>query len=61
VSLQEASASYTPLSRAGYREHWDVVKILMENEAVCQPVEIVGDWLFKECTQRARALKGTSN
>jgi hypothetical protein len=37
------------------------VKTLMEHGAVCQPVEIVGDWLFKECTKLERALKGTAN
>jgi hypothetical protein len=57
VSLQEAGGGYTPLSRAGYREYWDVVKTLLEHGAVCQPVDIVGEWLFNECTNRERALK----
>ena len=61
VNLREASGGYTPLSRAGYREHWDIVIILMQHGAGCQPVELVGDWLFKECAQRERGLKGTTN
>ena len=61
LGLQEASGSYTSLSRAGYRKHWDVVKILMEHGAVCQPVELVGEWMFQECTKRERALKGKTN
>ena len=61
VNLREASGGYTPLTRAGYREHWVVVKILMEHGAGCQPVELVGDWLFKECTKREPAFKGTTN
>ncbi len=52
LSLQEANGPYTPLSRAGYREHWDIVKLLIKHGAGCPPVEIVGEWLFKECTKR---------
>jgi uncharacterized protein len=43
---------YTPLSRAGFREHWEVVSLLMQHGAVCQPADKVGDWLYQECTKR---------
>lgn len=46
---------YSPMSRAGWREHWAVVETLLASGAACQPVEIVGDWLYKECTTRANA------
>lgn len=46
---------YSPMSRAGWREHWAVVETLMANGAACQPVEVVGDWLYQECTNRANA------
>ena len=42
-------------SKAGWREHWDVMKLLLANGATCQPVEIAGDWLYDECTSRASA------
>lgn len=44
---------YTPLSRAGFREHWDVVTVLLKAGASCQPADKVGDWLFGECTKRS--------
>ena len=40
-------------SKAGWREQWDVLKLLLANGATCQPVEIAGDWLYDECTSRA--------
>ena len=46
---------YSSISHAGYREFWEVVEILLAGGAACQPVEIVGDWLFEECTTRANA------
>lgn len=46
---------YSALSRAGWREHWDVLELLLANGAVCQGVDIAGDWLFQECTTRANA------
>jgi len=45
---------YTPLSRAGFREHWDVVTALLKAGASCQPAEKVGDWLFAECAARRK-------
>lgn len=43
---------YTPLTQAGWREHWDSASLLMKAGAVCQTADIVGDWLFTECTKR---------
>jgi len=42
-------------SKAGWREQWEVLKLLLANGATCQPVEIAGDWLYGECTSRASA------
>lgn len=43
---------YTPLTQAGWRAHWDTAKLLIEAGAVCQKAELVGEPLYKECTQR---------
>jgi ankyrin repeat protein len=43
---------YTPLTQAGWREHWDAAKLLMNAGAECQKADLVGDWLYKECTKR---------
>lgn len=45
---------YTPLSRAGFREHWDIVTALLGAGASCQSSDKVGDWLFGECTKRSK-------
>lgn len=45
---------YTPLSRAGFRENWEVVILLLKAGAVCQPADKVGEWLFGECTKRSK-------
>ncbi len=49
------SNGYSAVSRAGWREHWDVVDALLAQGAGCQPAEKVGDWLYQECTRRASA------
>ncbi len=46
---------YSAVSRSGFREHWDVLKVLLANGAVCQEANEVGDWLFRECSNRAKA------
>lgn len=46
---------YSALSRSGFREHWDVLKLLLANGAVCQKADKVGDWLYQECTARVDA------
>lgn len=43
---------YTPLSQAGWRDHWDAASLLMKAGAVCQKADLVGDRLFAECTKR---------
>lgn len=54
ITLLEANG-YNALSRAGWREHWDIVNTLLAKGASCQPAEKVGDWLYDECTKRASA------
>jgi ankyrin repeat protein len=43
---------YTPLTQAGWRQYWDTAGLLMKAGATCQPADLVGDWLFQECTKR---------
>ena len=43
---------YTPLTRAGWREHWQVAVVLLANGAICQEESKVGEWLYNECTKR---------
>lgn len=42
----------TPLSQAGWREHWDVAQLLLNAGAACQDAAIVGEWLHGECIKR---------
>lgn len=43
---------YTPLTQAGWREYWDAADLLMKAGAQCQKADLVGDWLYKECSKR---------
>ena len=43
---------YTPLTQAGWREHWGAAGLLMKAGAVCQTADLVGEWLYTECTKR---------
>ena len=40
---------YTPITQAGWREHWDVVSALKKAGAQCQPEAFTGDWLYSRC------------
>ena len=51
VEARERSG-YTPLTQAGWREHWDAAHLLIEAGAICQDASLVGDWLYGECTRR---------
>lgn len=42
----------TPLTQAGWREHWDAADLLLKAGAVCQQAGLVGEWLYTECTKR---------
>jgi uncharacterized protein len=42
----------TPLSQAGWREHWAAADLLLKAGAVCQDAATVGPWLYTECTKR---------
>ncbi len=46
-------SGFNVTSEAGFREHWDVLRVLLANGAECQGIEKAGDWLYKECTSRA--------
>jgi ankyrin repeat protein len=43
---------YTPLTQAGWREHWDAAGLLLKAGATCQKADLVGEWLYEECTKR---------
>jgi uncharacterized protein len=43
---------YTPLTQAGWREYWDAAGLLLKAGATCQKADLVGDWLYAECTKR---------
>ena len=49
VALVEVNG-YTAGSRAGWREHWDIVRLLMRAGDTCQPEALAGPWLFEKCT-----------
>ncbi|WP_426237921.1 ankyrin repeat domain-containing protein [Pararhizobium sp. DWP1-1-3] len=42
----------TPLTQAGWREHWDAADLLLKAGAVCQQASVVGEWLYTECRKR---------
>lgn len=42
----------TPLSRAGYRGHWGIADMLFAHGAGCQPEDMVGPDLYRDCNQR---------
>lgn len=43
---------YTPLTQAGWRQYWDAASLLLKAGAACQPADLVGDWLYQECSKR---------
>jgi ankyrin repeat protein len=51
----EEMNGFNATSKAGWRENWDVLTLLLANGATCQGIEIAGEWLFGECTTRANA------
>lgn len=38
-----------PLTRAGWKENWDVFAALKRAGAACQSRDLVGDWLYERC------------
>jgi ankyrin repeat protein len=46
---------YSAISRSGFRQHWEVLTLLLANGANCQQADVVGDWLYQECTSRVNA------
>jgi uncharacterized protein len=49
VHLVEVNG-YTAGSRAGWRGHWDVLKVLLLAGDACQPEDVSGEPLYKICT-----------
>lgn len=45
---------YTALTRAGWKENWEIVEALISAGALCQPKELVGDWWWDECKKRRK-------
>jgi uncharacterized protein len=41
---------YTAGSRAGWREHWKIVRFLLRSGDACQPEDLAGAWLRDKCT-----------
>jgi ankyrin repeat protein len=41
---------YSAGSRAGWREHWKIVRFLLQSGDKCQPQDVAGPWLFDKCT-----------
>jgi ankyrin repeat protein len=41
---------YTAGSRAGWREHWEIVRFLLRSGDACQPEDLAGAWLRDKCT-----------
>ena len=50
----------TPLTQAGWRQHWAAADSLLRAGAVCQEEALVGPWLFGECTRRKSAAPVTA-
>lgn len=46
---------YTAGSRAGWREHWDIVRYLLASGDICQPEAVAGAWLYEKCTHLGKA------
>lgn len=42
---------YTPLTKAGFREHWGLARLFIDRGAVCQSASVIGEWLYNECTE----------
>ncbi|QRM56984.1 ankyrin repeat domain-containing protein [Sinorhizobium sp. BG8] len=51
VDVKERNG-YTPLTQAGWRSHWEAAELLLKAGAVCQKADLVGEWLYGECTKR---------
>ena len=41
---------YSAGSRAGWREHWEIVRFLLRSGDTCQPEAVAGAWLYDKCT-----------
>jgi ankyrin repeat protein len=48
IDRKEANA-ITPLSRAGWRENWEIFEMLKKAGARCQPMNVVGPELYERC------------
>ncbi len=50
TDLKEVNG-YTPLSRASFREHMDMIKVLKRHGATCQPADVTGDYTYQLCVK----------
>jgi ankyrin repeat protein len=42
---------YTPVTRAGFKGHRDIIRVLKRHGAVCPPAELTGAWLCIEMSE----------
>ena len=52
---QQERHRYTAMSRAGFKEHWDTVQLLLKSGAQCQSAKVAGDWWARECAEQVIA------
>ena len=53
---QQERHRYTALTRAGFKEHWDAVQLLLRSGAECQPADVAGKAWNTECNKRMAEL-----
>jgi ankyrin repeat protein len=52
---QQERHGYTALTRAGFKERWDAISVLLKRGGECQPKDKVGAW-YDACTKRKADL-----
>lgn len=52
---QQERHGYTALTRAGFKERWDAISLLLKRGAECQPKDKVGGW-FDVCNKQKAEL-----
>jgi len=49
---QKERHGYTALTRAGFKERWDTVQVLIKSGAQCQSMKVAGDGWAKACAEQ---------